>query len=233
MRRRRTPWVPARSVNSRTRTSASPRGSRWQGRFHCGSVSDRAVGTLLDSSRMETTDGNDVRRAGAKARVAALRALIRRDGVVRPVRHLVRVIRAEGPRGAWRRARGFFAAAAPESGQRLDGGDCLFVAGCAGGSRVYRCDNQAEQLRLAGQAADVVAYPAVDPMPYAGAYRCFVLQRVPFSKNIAAFIAAAKQNGATVVFDADDLLVHERWLEELGPHVTDDATERAWAIDQM
>lgn len=91
----------------------------------------------------------------------------------------------------------------------------LLISGCPGDTRRYRCEHQAEELRLAGLTIDVEAAEAVD---YAGAlsrYEGFLLHRVPHTPQLAAFILRAKALGKPVVFDTDDLVFDEQALSDL------------------
>ncbi|MBL9078269.1 MAG: glycosyltransferase [Planctomycetes bacterium] len=130
-----------------------------------------------------------------------------------------RSLRAEGLGPTWRRLRsyvGTVAAAAetplpPRSTQK----DVLWVAGCPGHPRRWRCEHALERLQLAGGSGDVVDWPAVPLADYLDCYRTFVLQRVPHEPSVAAFVAAARAAGKRVVVDVDDLVIHERYGPEL------------------
>ena len=130
-----------------------------------------------------------------------------------------RSLRAEGLGPTWRRLRshvGTVAAAAetplpPRAGRR----DVLFVAGCPGHPRRWRCEHALERLQLAGGSGDVVDWPAVPLHDYLDHYDSFVLQRVPHAPAVEAFVRAARAAGKRVVADVDDLVIHERYGPEL------------------
>jgi glycosyltransferase involved in cell wall biosynthesis len=91
----------------------------------------------------------------------------------------------------------------------------LFVAGCPGHPRRWRCEHALERLRLSGGSGDLVDHPAVDPMRFLDRYGSFVLQRVPHDQAVERFVRAARAAGKRVVVDVDDLVIHERYGREL------------------
>ncbi|MEZ4356946.1 MAG: glycosyltransferase family 4 protein [Myxococcota bacterium] len=81
-----------------------------------------------------------------------------------------------------------------------------FVSGCPGDAHRYRCEHQAEMLRLQGYAVDV--FPA-DVMPFSRlleSYQVVVCHRVPHTREFEAFVEAARERKVRVVFDTDDLV---------------------------
>jgi glycosyltransferase involved in cell wall biosynthesis len=158
---------------------------------------------------------------------AALRFLFaRRDvGLWRLAALGWRSLRAEGVAATWRRVRGYSttvldAAATPLPDPRTTDKHTLVVAGCPGHPRRWRASNLVERLELAGCPADLVDHPAAPLADYIGCYRQFVLQRVPHDAATADFVAAARAAGRRVVFDVDDLVVHEDCGAEL-PFLSD------------
>jgi glycosyltransferase involved in cell wall biosynthesis len=91
----------------------------------------------------------------------------------------------------------------------------LFLSGCPGDAKRYRCDHQAEQLGLLGVTADVAIYGEIDLSWAVRSYAFFVLHRVPFGPDVDFFIREARRAGRTVVFDTDD------WVFDVAsmPHV--------------
>jgi glycosyltransferase involved in cell wall biosynthesis/SAM-dependent methyltransferase len=80
----------------------------------------------------------------------------------------------------------------------------LFLSGCPGDAKRYRCDHQAEQLGLLGVTADVAIYGEIDLSWAVRSYAYFVLHRVPFGPDVDFFIREARRSGRTVIFDTDD-----------------------------
>ena len=132
-----------------------------------------------------------------------------------------RSLRAEGLGATWRRVRGYAgmvnAAAATPLPPPTTRKDVLFVAGCPGHPRRWRCEHALEGLRAAGRDGDLVDHPAAPLLDYVDRYREFVLQRVPHDAGVEAFVRAAKARGRRVVVDVDDLVIHERYVADVPP----------------
>ncbi len=130
-----------------------------------------------------------------------------------------RSLRAEGIGPTWRRLRGYVgtvnAAATTPLPATTTRKDVLFVAGCPGHPRRWRCEHALERLQRAGRDGDIVDHPAAPLLDYIDCYGEFVLQRVPHDASVEAFVRAAKQRGKRVVVDVDDLVIHERYGPQL------------------
>jgi glycosyltransferase involved in cell wall biosynthesis len=84
--------------------------------------------------------------------------------------------------------------------------DVLFVFDQPGAWTRYRSDHQAEALRFAGLACDLVQADTVDLLDAVGHYDRFVLNRVEWTDDLAVFCDRARAAGATLIFDTDDLV---------------------------
>lgn len=82
----------------------------------------------------------------------------------------------------------------------------VFISGCPGGSRLYRCIHQAEELGFDGYTTDVAEYGTVRLVDIVGQYSCFILHRVPFGPDVKRFISEAHDQQKRVFFDTDDLV---------------------------
>jgi O-antigen biosynthesis protein len=91
--------------------------------------------------------------------------------------------------------------------------DVLFVFDQPGAWTRYRSDHQAEGLRLAGVACDLVRSGDVDLVEAVDHYSCFVLNRVEWTDPVAAFVDAARSRGRAVVFDTDDLIFEPELID--------------------
>ncbi|MBX3464991.1 MAG: glycosyltransferase [Planctomycetes bacterium] len=131
----------------------------------------------------------------------------------------LRSLRAEGLAATWRRLRAYVGAVTTAAATPLPPTstrkDVLYVAGCPGHPRRWRCEHALERLERAGGSGDLVDHPAAPLGAYVGCYRRFVLQRVPHDPAVAAFVRAARAAGREVVADVDDLVIHERYGPEL------------------
>lgn len=134
-------------------------------------------------------------------------------------RLFVRSLLAEGPRATWGRLRRYTgaidAAARTPLPPPTTRKDVLFVAGCPGHPRRWRCEHALERRRIAGGSGDVVDHPAAPLADYVDCYQEFVLQRVPHDPSVEAFVRAARARGRRVAVDVDDLVIHERYGGEL------------------
>jgi glycosyltransferase involved in cell wall biosynthesis/2-polyprenyl-3-methyl-5-hydroxy-6-metoxy-1,4-benzoquinol methylase len=86
---------------------------------------------------------------------------------------------------------------------------CLILSGCPGDAYRYRCEHQAEQLRLLGLTVDSTYFDQVDYPSALENYQTFWLHRVPHTDAVDNFIRAARQAGKPVIFDTDDLVFDE------------------------
>ncbi len=91
----------------------------------------------------------------------------------------------------------------------------LLISGCPGDTMRYRCEHQAEQLRLAGLTAAVHRCEAVDFAAAVSRYEGFLLHRVPRTLPVETFIRRARELGKPVVFDTDDLVFDERAFNQM------------------
>jgi len=80
----------------------------------------------------------------------------------------------------------------------------LFVSGCPGDARRYRCDHPLERLAMLGVTGDIAVQGDVDLAGAVDAYAVFVLHRVAYDAEVERFLDAAKRAGKPVLFDTDD-----------------------------
>lgn len=78
----------------------------------------------------------------------------------------------------------------------------------------YRVDHQIEQLRASGITADSIFYDRLSPdlLSY---YRGFVFFRCPATDTVREFIALAKQSNKTCFFDIDDLVIDQKYTNQI------------------
>jgi glycosyltransferase involved in cell wall biosynthesis len=93
--------------------------------------------------------------------------------------------------------------------------DILFVNGCTldHPSR-YRVQHQLEQLRASGLSTDSVFYDRLnqDLLKY---YRGFVFFRCPVTDGVKEFIEAAKKANKVCFFDIDDLVIDQKYTDQI------------------
>ena len=109
----------------------------------------------------------------------------------------------------------------------------LFLSGRTGGAMRYRCDHQAESLRLAGCAAESADVDDIDLAEVLPRFQAFVLHRVAMTDELGDFIAQARAQGKPVIFETDDLV----FLPDMAPHLAAlelmSTDERASYLDEM
>jgi glycosyltransferase involved in cell wall biosynthesis len=98
----------------------------------------------------------------------------------------------------------------------------LFISDGSDGPRRYRCDHQAEALRLGGWSADVITYQDAfgSLLPYLDGYDIFVLQRLPSRPNLELLVRGAREHGKPVLYDVDDLIFDPDMAFRWGPFET-------------
>lgn len=94
-------------------------------------------------------------------------------------------------------------------------GDVLFINGCTlpHPSR-YRVDHQIEQLMSSGLYAEKVFYENLT-LDYLKYFRSFVFFRCPVTDTIREFIKEAKANNKVVFFDIDDLVIDQKYTDQI------------------
>jgi glycosyltransferase involved in cell wall biosynthesis len=80
----------------------------------------------------------------------------------------------------------------------------LFVSGCPGDARRYRCDHALECLGTVGVTGDVALQGQIDLEAEVECYAVFVLHRVAHDLHVERFLRAAARARKPVVFDTDD-----------------------------
>ena len=91
----------------------------------------------------------------------------------------------------------------------------LFVSGAPEVARRYRCDHQAEQLKVLGATAEVASFDLVDLAESLDRFQAFVLHRVPWGSDVGAFLDGARAAGKPVLFDTDDLVFDPAVLDHV------------------
>lgn len=91
----------------------------------------------------------------------------------------------------------------------------LFLSGCDGGSKQYRCINQAEILRLRGIGARVVTYSSWVCRRLPGPYRLFIFQRVFMDREALQALTKIHRHGGIVIFETDDLIYDGKYVEHM------------------
>ena len=104
--------------------------------------------------------------------------------------------------------------------------DILYVSGCPGGSKLYRCNNQAEELKLYGIKARIVSQNIFIFGKKIKKFKVFIFQRVVFNKHLKKILRMIKQEGKTVIFETDDLVFDPQYFSYMNHTMT--AQEKKW-----
>jgi GT2 family glycosyltransferase/glycosyltransferase involved in cell wall biosynthesis len=103
----------------------------------------------------------------------------------------------------------------------------LFLSGSPGDTMRYRCEHQAEALRMVGATADVRRLAGAHLDEVLNRYEVFVLHRVAFGKDLEWFLQHARLRGKVVVFDTDDLVFDENVMRHVAATADMSVAERA------
>jgi glycosyltransferase involved in cell wall biosynthesis len=93
--------------------------------------------------------------------------------------------------------------------------DILFINGCTlPHPERYRVQHQVEQLVANGMTVDSVFYDQLD-LDQMRRYRGFVFFRCPVTPTVKEFIKRAKESNKTCFFDIDDLVIDEKYTNQI------------------
>ena len=93
--------------------------------------------------------------------------------------------------------------------------DILFINGCTLSHPTrYRVDHQIEQLESQGLTTDSVFYGQLN-LEMLKYYRGFVFFRCPVTDTVREFITQAKQFNKTCFFDIDDLVIDQKYTDQI------------------
>jgi len=109
----------------------------------------------------------------------------------------------------------------------IGSGDVLYVSGCPGGSRLYRCVNQAEELSRYGLKSVIISQDMLR-ISVVKKFRAFVFQRVVFNKHIRHMMDEIKRQGKPILFETDDLVFDPSYLPQMDYYNHMGAEEKSW-----
>lgn len=107
-------------------------------------------------------------------------------------------------------------------------GDVLYVSGCPGGSRFYRCYNQAEELAQFGIKAKVISQDNIGLKWITKKYKLFIFQRVIYNDHIEKIISDIKKQDKPILFETDDLVFDPEYLSSMHYYNHMSKQERGW-----
>lgn len=109
--------------------------------------------------------------------------------------------------------------------------DILYVCGCPGGSRFYRCDNQAEEIKNYGLKSLTLSQDNIFLRFIVNNFKVFIFQRVIFNKNIEEFLNEIKRQGKVVFFETDDLVYDPNFSKNISGFNYFSKKEKKWYSD--
>lgn len=109
----------------------------------------------------------------------------------------------------------------------IGSGDVLYVSGCPGGSRLYRCTNQAEELVQYGVKSVIISQDMMRKS-LVKKFRVFVFQRVVFNPHVAKVMAEIKRQGKLIIFETDDLVFDPSYLSQMDYYNHMEQEEKSW-----
>ena len=103
----------------------------------------------------------------------------------------------------------------------------LFLSGSPGDTMRYRCEHQAESLRMVGATADIRRLAGARLDEVLDRYEVFILHRVAFGKDLEWFLQQARIRGKVVLFDTDDLVFDQNVMRHVAATADMSVAERA------
>jgi len=107
-------------------------------------------------------------------------------------------------------------------------GDVLYISGCPGGSRFYRCHNQAEELKLYGIKSKIISQDNLNLLRVVKKFKVFIFQRVIYNEHIKDTISVIKKQKKAIIFETDDLVFDPRYISFMHYYNFFGDEEKSW-----
>ncbi len=149
----------------------------------------------------------------------------------RLVRMVWQVLHERGVSGVFRRSMMYVREYAHGAWMRsvfFTPGEVLYISGCPGGSRQYRCNHQAELLARLGVRAMVVAQHNPHLAQLVKRFRVFVFQRAVWDERLSQTVTAIKKQGRIILYETDDLVFDPSYLQHMEYYRHMVPREKAW-----
>lgn len=106
--------------------------------------------------------------------------------------------------------------------------DILYISGCPGSSRFYRCLNQSEELANYGLKTEIINQnnPYVKYM--LRNFDTFIFQRVIYNKHISNIIKEIKKQKKEIIFETDDLVFDPEYIPQMHYYNFMSEEEKGW-----
>lgn len=107
-------------------------------------------------------------------------------------------------------------------------GDVLYVSGCPGGSRFYRCLNQSEELKQYAITSAIISQDLLQLRRLIKDFEAFVFQRVIFNDHIKIVMDEIKKQNKKIIFETDDLVFDPSYLSQMDYYNYMGMEEKSW-----
>lgn len=109
--------------------------------------------------------------------------------------------------------------------------DVLYVSGCPGGSKFYRCDNQKEELKKFGITASIFPQqtPFIDLL--VAKHEKFIFQRVIADQKTLSLFYKIKKQGKQIIYETDDLVFDPEYIKYMAYFDQMESQERGWYLN--
>lgn len=106
--------------------------------------------------------------------------------------------------------------------------DILYISGCPGSSRFYRCLNQSEELANYGFKTEIINQnnPYVKYM--LRNYDTFIFQRVIYNEHISNIMKEIKKQKKEIIFETDDLVFDPEYVPQMHYYNFMSEEEKGW-----
>lgn len=106
--------------------------------------------------------------------------------------------------------------------------DVLYVSGCPGGSRFYRCYNQSEELGKYGIRSGILSQDNIFIKNIVKKFKIFVFQRVVYNSHIKEVIEEIKKQNKLIVYETDDLVFDPKYIPDMHYYNFMSKREKGW-----
>jgi GT2 family glycosyltransferase len=106
--------------------------------------------------------------------------------------------------------------------------DVLYVSGCPGGSRLYRCANQSEEVGQYGLKCAILSQDNPILVRVVSKFDTFIFQRVIFNDHIEKLMNEIKKQNKKIIFETDDLVFDPSYIPYFDYYNFMGSEEKSW-----
>jgi len=108
------------------------------------------------------------------------------------------------------------------------GANVLFISGCPGGAKYYRCKNQSEMLSNCGITSRVYNQQSMNLLYLVDKFDVFIFQRVIYNDYMRRMIRLIKNRGKKIIYETDDLVFDPAYLPYMDYYNYMGQLEKTW-----